>query len=53
MPETETGLIAEDLDETSWDQLVQSMLGSDPEEQDGGTPMDSSSNSCCTMCVEL
>ena len=47
MPEIETELIAEDLEETSWDQLVRSMIGSDPEEHDGSTPMDSSSNACC------
>jgi hypothetical protein len=47
MPENQTDLIAEDIEETSWDQLVRSMIANDPEEEDGGTPMDSSSNGCC------
>jgi hypothetical protein len=47
MPENQTDLIAEDIEETSWDQLVRSMIANDPEETDGSTPMDSSSNGCC------
>jgi hypothetical protein len=51
MPETETRLIAEDLEEMSWDQLVRTMVAYDPEETDGSTPMDSSSNACCDDCT--